>query len=88
MKGVVVRYPENQPPIPTGIKVKIDGSDALVTACLVDTGVQVRAADGAIVNNRVVSQLTRTRMVRSGSTWKMQTQEGVAEWTDGLGCNR
>lgn len=86
--GVLVHYPGNQPPTPTGIEVELHGSDAIVTACLVDTGVQVRAADGVVVNDRVVSQLTRSRMVRFRDTWKMDSQDGVAEWMDGLGCNR
>jgi hypothetical protein len=87
--GIRVMYPGNVPPVPSVTSVELSSpSDATAIVCLVDNGVQVRAATGEVVDDRVLSRATRGTLHLSFDGWKLSSAESTGDWNDGNGCDR
>ncbi len=86
---IEVQYIDDKPPTPRIRGIAFVGQDrAFVTACLVDDARQVRASDGSVVNDAVVSRLDKADLRRQGSIWRMYGLEALNGWKDGHGCDR
>jgi hypothetical protein len=87
--GIRVTFPSDTPPVPSVTSVTFSSpTEAQVEVCLVDNGVQVRAATGEILDDQVVSRATRGTLKWSVERWKLASAESTGDWNDGNGCER
>lgn len=87
--GEIATFVDGQPPVPAITAVQVQDADTvLVTFCIVDNVRMVRAADESVVDDDVVSRLSRAEMVRTESDWRLETQDDLESWDDGEGCDR
>lgn len=80
-----VRFPK-EPPVPEILGVQVDGGEATISTCIVDDSQLVRASDGAIVDNDVVSKLFDATLRLVNGRWLLESQERIQSWPDAAGC--
>lgn len=86
--SIVARFTDGEAPVPEVSDIKIEGSKATLTSCLVDDGQQVRTTDNAVVDDDVVSRLASVEMQMGQGRWLVQSQSNLNVWADGGGCAR
>ncbi|MEL6984249.1 MAG: hypothetical protein AAFO29_17615 [Actinomycetota bacterium] len=92
-QGQALRRPDN-PAIPGldndgahRIRVdRLDDAAAELTICFVNDRISYQVADGAIINDAVVTVTAEATMVRTGDTWKLVRSRAVALDPGVAGC--
>ena len=85
-EGVVVAFPENSISEMWTESVSIDGDTATVRSCEVDDGLLLRAENGEVINDDVVTYLLGATLVREESRWKVSKVVTEAKWDGVAGC--
>ena len=85
-EGLVVAFPENSISEMWTESVSIDGDTATVRSCEVDDGLLLRAENGEVINDDVVTYLLEATLVREDSRWKVSKVVTEAKWDGLAGC--
>lgn len=85
-EGVIIVFPPGSRNRIRYEVVSMDGTNAIVRSCDVDDGVVREQATGKVLNDRVVTRLLTTFLVRETGTWKVSTTQVDEKWEGVAGC--
>lgn len=87
--GVHLEFVTGKPPVPTIDSIRFtSGTTAFATTCIVDDSRQVRASDGQVINDAVVTRSSLAELRLTSGVWLLRSQVNLLSSRDGKGCGQ